>query len=61
MTDTRAMPDPDAHADPHTSHDDEATDGEPLGEPDLRAWGAALAGAGIAALVGLSLFIATQA
>jgi hypothetical protein len=34
---------------------------EPLGPPDLRAWGASLAGAGVAAMVAISLFVATQA
>jgi hypothetical protein len=41
--------------------DDEDERPEPLGEPDLRGWGAALMGGGISVLVAISLFIATQA
>ena len=48
------------HASGHEP-DDEDEHAEPLGEPDLRGWGAALMGGGVAALVAISLFIATQA
>lgn len=41
-------------------HDEHAHE-EPLGPLDLRAWAAALAGAAIAALVAVALFVATQA
>ena len=41
-------------------HDDHPP-AEPLGPPDVRAWGAALAGAGVAALMAIALFVATQA
>ena len=41
-------------------HDEHAPE-EPLGPPDVRAWAAALAGAAIAALVAVALFVATQA
>ena len=59
-----AHADPDHPAPAHGSgadaHDDHPPT-EPLGPPDLRAWAASLAGAGIAALVAIALFVATQA
>ena len=55
MADVDATPATPATQAPEDEH------AEPLGEPDLRGWGAALMGGGVAALVAISLFIATQA
>lgn len=64
MVDTEAMSDTD-HAPTSRADDDHSTvhgtASEPLGEPDLQAWAAALLGGGVGLLVALALFVATQA
>jgi hypothetical protein len=50
----------DQDADHDSGHGHEAA-GEPLGAPDMRAWGAAILGGGIGLIVALALYIAIRA
>ena len=49
-----------APADEHQAEHDHESSAEPLGAPDMGAWGMAIAGGAIGLIVALALFVASQ-
>lgn len=64
MTDTEDMTDEThtakASMDPHAPAHGHESDGEPLGEVDLRSWAAAIGGGAIGLAVAVALFVAAS-
>ena len=58
MSDTTSMPDAHTTNDDHDSGHGHAPAGEPLGPVDWIAWGYALVGALVGAMVAVALFVA---